>query len=188
MIYEEKQREEDCFVSVNNLIQPRKEYTGFDVALSSPYQAQKQEEQENNKNEPKDPTSKKSENPSKGPKDNKHFYTKGIWNNMGNDYLEADLGQVVWITVKNINVLGTTIEIEPNYGDKQVAVILPLSSVEFRFDLFAEEPVHWKFNVSSYSDAFIVGYTVRSTWIPGMAPNPPKNNKGIILRDLIFYE
>lgn len=149
------------------------------MTLSAPYQAQEQEqeEQENSKNEPKDPKSKKSETP---PKDNKHFYTKGNWNNMGNDYLEADLGQVVWITVKNANVFGTTIEIEPNYGDKQVAVILPLASVEFRFELFAEEPVHWKFNVSSYSDAFIVGYTVKSTWIPGMSPNPPKKNLEII--------
>ena len=41
MIYADKQREESPFVSVNNLIQPRKEYTG--ISTVPPYLTQKQE-------------------------------------------------------------------------------------------------------------------------------------------------
>lgn len=103
---------------------------------------------------------------------NRYFYSEGIWNQPTN--LKEELGQVVWITVRNPNVLGTTIEITPEYGDVQAAVILPFSNMQFKFGVYAEEPVPWKFKISTYSDAFIVGYVIESTWVPGMPSNPEK--------------
>ena len=101
---------------------------------------------------------------------NRNFYAAGAWN--GNTSFNASLGQAVWITVKNVNVLGTTIRISDQFGQTQEIILLPLLSHTFKFAVFGEEPLGWQFNVSTISDAFIVGYKIESTWIPGMPPNP----------------
>lgn len=103
-------------------------------------------------------------------KNNRNFYAAGTWN--GNTTVNASLGQAVWITVKNVNVLGTTISISPNFGQTQQLILLPLQQHTFSFSVFSEEPVGWTFDISTMSDAFIVTYIIESTWIPGMPPNP----------------
>jgi hypothetical protein len=103
-------------------------------------------------------------------KNGRNFYAAGSWN--GNTTLSASLGQVVWITVKNINVLGTTISISPSRGQAQKLILLPQQTHTFVFSNLTSEPFIWIFNISTESDAFIVAYRIESTWIPGMPPNP----------------
>jgi len=94
-----------------------------------------------------------------------------------NTELLLKLGQIVEIEVKNINILGTTIKIEtsfPYYSGNSI-ILLPQQTHIFRFDNFGNEPMSWIFKISTVSDAFIVNYIVRSTWIPGMPPNPLNN-------------
>lgn len=100
---------------------------------------------------------------------NLYFYAAGVWRE--DTVFEADLGQVVTIKVKNVNILGTTISIgaRPSNQSEQL-ILLPQVSHEFRFSTFSCEPIHWKFDVSTQSDAFIVNYEIKSTWIPGMPP------------------
>ena len=103
-------------------------------------------------------------------KNNRNFYAAGTWN--GNTTVNVSLGQAVWITVKNVNVLGTTISISHNFGQIQQLILLPLQQHTFCFSIFSSEPVGWTFDISTVSDAFIVTYIIESTWIPGMPPNP----------------
>jgi hypothetical protein len=103
-------------------------------------------------------------------RDNRNFYAAGAWN-ADTSFTEA-LGQAVWITVKNLNVLGTTIVVDSNHGQEQRLILLPQQSHTFYFAVFSSEPVGWEFDVSTLSDAFIVTYRIESTWIPGMPPNP----------------
>ena len=98
-----------------------------------------------------------------------HTYMSGSWNHDTN--IKADLGQAVYIKVRNVNVLGTTISISSSLGDVQEAVLLPYKEYAFRFATFVEEPFPWEFDISTSSDAFIVNYTIESTWVPGMPPN-----------------
>ena len=51
----------------------------------------------------------------------------------------------------------------------------PLSSTEFIFQNFQDEPISWKFDISTDSDAFIVTWELYSTWIEGDPPNPPSH-------------
>ena len=95
-----------------------------------------------------------------------HFYAAGVWTE--NTCFDASLGQGVKIYVKNVNVLGTTISIKPNIGQTQEQILLPQKQYTFRFYKFGAVPIHWKFCVSTYSDAFTVLYEIRSTWVPGM--------------------
>jgi RHS repeat-associated protein len=99
-----------------------------------------------------------------------HFYAAGVWTE--DTEFEADLGQVVSIKVTNVNVIGTTISIrtEPS-NQSQEFILLPQASHDFRFSTLSEEPKTWKFDISTKSDAFIVIYEIKSTWVPGMQPN-----------------
>jgi len=101
---------------------------------------------------------------------NRFFYKSGNWKR--NADISGQLGQVVWITVKNINVLETTISIQDNaFYNTQQRIILPLSKVDFKFAQFGTEPMQREFRIRTNSDAFIVNYIIESTWVPGMVPN-----------------
>jgi hypothetical protein len=98
----------------------------------------------------------------------------GFWD--GSTDFSMELGQVVWLTVKNVNALGTTITVKAYVGGQQIGskkdlVLIPGKSSTFRFSIFANEPVTWKFYIGTYADAFLVQYTIESTWKPGMPPN-----------------
>ena len=103
------------------------------------------------------------------------IHSSGTWTD--NTKLQLRLGQIVEIDVKNINILGTTIRIETSfpYNSENSMILLPQQTQIFRFDNFGNEPMSWIFNISTVSDAFIVNYIIRSTWIPGMPPNPLNN-------------
>lgn len=102
------------------------------------------------------------------PEDSTHHYMSGSWN--GDTSFDAELGQVVYISVRNVNILGTTITIDSNHDHSQSLILLPQQERIFRFDYFAAVPHGWHFNVSTNSDAFMVTYEIRSTWVPGMPP------------------
>ena len=99
----------------------------------------------------------------------KHLYAAGVWTKDTN--FSAKLGQVVLIKVRNVNVLGTTIKIESTDGQAISMILLLGQEHEFNFYKFGGEPVFWKFDVSTSSDAFIVQYAIESYWVPGMPPN-----------------
>jgi RHS repeat-associated protein len=107
---------------------------------------------------------------------NRYFYQAG--NATGKTEINAELGQAVWITVKNVNVLGTTVRISEQAGalsqrsiSTQEGILLPLTQQEFKFTTFGVEPMNRNFTIDSVSDAFIINYTIESTWVPGMPPN-----------------
>lgn len=88
--------------------------------------------------------------------------------------ISGQFGQGVKITFKNLNVLGTTITVEDKtpFGETQGIILLPQTSHTFTYGRFGEEPMYWEFDVSTVSDAFLVSYSIESTWVPGMPPNP----------------
>lgn len=99
-----------------------------------------------------------------------YHYAGGVWTE--NTTFDAHLGQTVKIYIRNVNVLGTTINIEDvTYRDVQQRILLPQQRQVFTFKNFGAEPVYWRFNVSTNSDAFTVLYEIKSTWVPGMPPN-----------------
>lgn len=94
----------------------------------------------------------------------------GLWNS-DTSYTKKG-GMTMKFEVKNINVLGTTLTIDSNYGGSQSKIIAPLATMEFTFTCFGNEPMTWQFDVSTNSDAFIVTWVLYSTWIEGDPPNP----------------
>jgi len=108
---------------------------------------------------------------SNGSKDSEglRLLDSGTWNGSASPNYQG--GQVMHFEIKNVNVLGTTLVIDSNLGGNKSLIILPLQTVDMRFDCFGPEPMGWSFNVSSNSDAFIVAWKLYSTWIPGDAPN-----------------
>ncbi len=100
---------------------------------------------------------------------NYRMLTAGTWN--GNTSLSVSGGQGMWFKIRNANVLGTTISIRDQYGQTKSSIILPQSSVEFLFTAFGAEPMGWRFDISTNSDAFIVAWELWSTWVQGMPPN-----------------
>jgi hypothetical protein len=82
-------------------------------------------------------------------------------------------GQGMHFNVSNVNVLGTTITIAADSGESHSANILPLGSADLVFSIFGNEPMGWRFDISTSSSAFIVTWCLYSTWIPGDPPNPP---------------
>lgn len=96
----------------------------------------------------------------------------GILNS--NATISGNYGQAVKLTFKNANILGTTLTVTDNtpFGKTEQTILLPLQSVTFTFTRFGEEPMYWSFDISTVSDAFIVGYQIESTWVPGMPSNP----------------
>jgi len=115
-------------------------------------------------------------NLSAGGRSENNFQTKykkhssGSWN--ADASLKIQGGQAIKLEVKNTNVLGTTITVETNHGTK-TSIIAPLSTEIFEFFVFGAEPAPWKIDISTNSDAFIVAWTLYSTWIPG----DPRNGK-----------
>ena len=71
-------------------------------------------------------------------------------------------------------MLGTTISIGTSYpyDSEQKLILLPQQTHIFRFSEFGNEPMGWVFDISTASDAFIMNYIIRSSWIQGMQPNP----------------
>ena len=100
----------------------------------------------------------------------RYLYATGVWN--GDVAFSAELGQVVWIEVKNVNVLGTTITIDSGHldGDRSMH-LFPFASHTFRFNSLTGNVVGWSFRISTISDAFVVQYAIYSTWVPGL-PRP----------------
>ncbi len=94
------------------------------------------------------------------------LYDTGVWT--GNESVNAELGQIVEITTKNVNVFGTTIEISSNWGQTQQMILFPGRTETFRFSVFGQEPISWRFSISTKSKAFVVKYDIKSTWVPGM--------------------
>ncbi|CBL45771.1 Hypothetical protein HDN1F_21880 [gamma proteobacterium HdN1] len=101
--------------------------------------------------------------------ENFRLLTSGLWN--GNATLNVRGGQAMWFKIRNTNVLGTTIRISDQSGQVKQSVILPASSVEFVFSIFGTEPMGWRFDIRSESDAFAVTWELWSTWVEGMPPN-----------------
>jgi hypothetical protein len=92
----------------------------------------------------------------------------------GNGTIEGTFGQGVKLTFKNLNVLGTTLEVTDNspFGQTKGVILLPQQSFTFTFSIFGNEPMDWNFSVKTHSDAFVVGYSIESTWVEGMPENP----------------
>lgn len=92
----------------------------------------------------------------------------------GNGAIAGSWGQAVRLTFTNQNVLGTTINVKDTtpFGDTKGVILLPQQSVTFTFTRFGQEPMGWAFEVSTVSDAFVVTYSVESTWVQGMPANP----------------
>lgn len=103
--------------------------------------------------------------------ESKKLHSQGTWS-AGTEY-EVQAGQGVVFLVENLNALGTTIRItSAKTSDTEGSVILPHSTASYRFDCFGVEPLHWKFDVQTDSDVFLVGWKLFSTWIPGDPLNP----------------
>jgi hypothetical protein len=105
---------------------------------------------------------------------NGYFYQSGYWTDSTLSF-SAELGQVVWIFVRNMGVVGASLAIETSYRDQQTIQLLPAMSYEFRFDhvrfkagVAGETPVPWTFYVSTRSSVLHINYTIESTWVPGM--------------------
>ncbi|MDO3377154.1 carboxypeptidase-like regulatory domain-containing protein [Geoalkalibacter halelectricus] len=103
-------------------------------------------------------------------KNARNYHSSGSWTS--DTKVSGQFGQVVWITVNNVNWLGTGISISSNKGQYKESHLLPYLPVTFQFSTFSAEPISWQFDVSAKADAFVVTYTIESTWIPGMPPNP----------------
>ncbi len=100
---------------------------------------------------------------------NFRMLTSGTWNS--NTTLNVQGGQAMWFKIRNANVLGTTISITDQAGQNKQSIILPQTTVEFVFSIFGSEPMGWRFDIRTNSDAFMVTWELWSTWVPGMPPN-----------------
>ncbi len=102
-------------------------------------------------------------------KNGHRLHSKGLWN--GSTSLTVSGGQIMHFELKNLNAIGTTIRINASTGEKKSSIILPLSTVDLEFSIFTTEPMGWKFDIETESDAFLVQWTLYSSWIPGDPPN-----------------
>ncbi len=74
--------------------------------------------------------------------------------------------------ITNLNVLGTAITIHADRTQESKSQIIgPQGTVDISFTIFGREPMGWSFDVSTDSDAFLVSWSLFSSWIPGDAPN-----------------
>jgi hypothetical protein len=89
---------------------------------------------------------------------------RGSWNSDTSVHYKG--GQFMHYKVKNINILGTTIIIDSNLDGSRSLIIPPLTTVDFDFCSFDVEPLVWKFDISTNSDAFIVTWELFSAWTP----------------------
>ncbi|MBB4805802.1 hypothetical protein HNP38_001074 [Chryseobacterium defluvii] len=96
-------------------------------------------------------------------------HSSGSWNS--DTTLTVQGGQIMTFKVKNTNILGTTLTINSDKGGLKSLIIAPLTTMDFEFSCFGAEPMGWKFDISTNSDAFIVTWELFSTWIQGDPPN-----------------
>lgn len=96
----------------------------------------------------------------------RYFFRTGVWN--GDVAFAVELGQYVWIEVKNVNTLGTTITIDSDRDGSRSMILLPFISHTFKFYALVEDPLVWGFQVSTISDAFVVQYAIYSDWVPNL--------------------
>lgn len=96
-------------------------------------------------------------------------HSSGSW--ISDTNFAAQGGQLMTFKVKNVNLLGTTLTIDSNLGGTKALIIPPLGTMDFEFTCFGAEPIGWRFDISTNSDAFIVTWELFSTWIPGDPPN-----------------
>src|SRR5690606_41318535 len=101
--------------------------------------------------------------------ENFRLLTTGTWNQ--GTTLNVQGGMAMWFKIRNTNLLGTTNRIREQSGQVKQSIILPASTVEFVFTVFGSEPMGWRFDISTDSDAFMVTWEWWSTWVPGMPPN-----------------
>jgi outer membrane protein OmpA-like peptidoglycan-associated protein len=95
----------------------------------------------------------------------RRLLTGGFWTR--GTTLTVRGGQSMHFVLQNLNVLGTTITIRDHLGRSQSRIIPPMGSADMVFDNFGCEPMGWTFDVSTNSDAFVVGWRLCSTWVPG---------------------
>jgi hypothetical protein len=93
----------------------------------------------------------------------------GSWT--GSSTLSVQGGQAMHFVLTNLNMLGTTITIESNLGGSKNLILVPQMDTDMEFDCFGSEPMGWTFNISTDSDAFVVGWKLYATWLPGDPPN-----------------
>jgi len=96
----------------------------------------------------------------------------GTWNQ--NVRINVQGGQGMWFKIRNVNVLGTTITISDHLRQQKSSLILPQQEVGFLFTCFGNEPMSWRFDIRTESDAFMVVWELLSTWAPGDPANPPR--------------
>jgi len=101
--------------------------------------------------------------------DGRRLLDQGSWNGATSKSYQG--GQGMHYQLKNVNVLGTTITINSNLGGNKSLLILPQQTTDMQFDCFGAEPMGWTFDISTDSDAFIVAWSLYSTWLPGDPPN-----------------
>ena len=99
------------------------------------------------------------------------FLSSGLWTR--NSTLSVQGGQGMRFFLKNRNVLGATITITASTREAHSLILLPMGSAEMYFSSFGREPMGWRFEIETESDAFLVEWTLCSTWVPGDPPNPP---------------
>jgi len=97
------------------------------------------------------------------------FLQAGVWNSATT--LSVTGGQSMRFFLKNLNLLGTTISIRDQFGRTQSRIITPMGSTDLEFSNFGNEPMGWTFSIGTNSDAFIVSWSLCSTWVPGDPPN-----------------
>jgi hypothetical protein len=99
----------------------------------------------------------------------RRLLSSGVWNS--NTTLSISGGQGMHFALQNMNVLGTTIRITDQMNQTQARVLLPRGTADMVFTCFGEEPMGWRFRIETQSDAFLVGWNLYSTWVPGEPPN-----------------
>jgi hypothetical protein len=104
------------------------------------------------------------------PVPNHKLLLAGIWNSATT--LRIQGGQSMTFILTNTNVLGTTITIAAQSGQKHSQVLIPILPVRINFSVFGREPMGWVFSIRTDSDAFLVTWQLWSTWVPGDPPNP----------------
>lgn len=96
------------------------------------------------------------------------LHSSGSWN--GETSLQVQGGQAVHLRVTNANVLGVVITIATAVASETMT-IPPLGTADYFYSHFGNEPMTWRFDISTISDAMVATYCLYSTWIPGDPPN-----------------
>lgn len=98
--------------------------------------------------------------------DGNRLLTAGNW--AGSSQVRVTGGQTMHFEIQNLNVLGTTISIKADRtNETKSQLILPHSKGNITFQQFGRQPMGWVFDVSTQSDAFVVGWKLFSSWVQG---------------------